>query len=127
MRKIRALRALRLIVITIYLTAGICRLSPFSRVALAAAQEAATGSDFAVAPQYGTAHVYVEPKDFDRFVAALLATFGGRSSKPAVITVTPTPSRTMWQAVSTPSACFRSSDSRRRFRIRSAPSGQAIW
>ena len=53
----RKIRALGLIVITIYLTAGIFRLSPFSRVALAAIQETAASSDFAVAPQYGTAHV----------------------------------------------------------------------
>src|SRR5246127_5533813 len=30
-----------------------------------------------VAPQYDTTHVYVSPEDFDRFVASLLATFGG--------------------------------------------------
>ena len=100
------IRALGLIVITIYLTAGIFRLSPFSHVALAAAQETATGPDLAVAPQYGTTHVYIAPTDFDRFVAALLATFGGSSSKPAVMTVTPTPSSTMWQAVSTPVGIF---------------------
>jgi hypothetical protein len=102
----RKIGALGLIVITIYLTDGIFRLSPFSRVALAAAQETAASSDFAVAPQYGTAHVYAEPRDFDHFVAALLATFGGSSSKPAVITVTPTPSSTIWQAVSTPVGIF---------------------
>ena len=30
-----------------------------------------------VAPQYDTTHVYVAPEDFDRFVASLVATFGG--------------------------------------------------
>jgi len=102
----RKIRALGLIVITIYLTAGILRLYPLSRVALAEARGTASSLEFAVAPQYDTAHVYVAPTDFDRFVAALLATFGGSSSKPAVITVTPTPSSTMWQAVSTPVGNF---------------------
>src|SRR5216684_3838976 len=32
----------------------------------------------AVAPQYDTTHVYVSPQDFDRFVASLIATFGGK-------------------------------------------------
>jgi hypothetical protein len=56
----------------------------------------------AVGPQYATTHVYVTATDFDPFVASFLATFGGTASKPAIITVTPTPSSTMWQAVSTP-------------------------
>jgi hypothetical protein len=55
-----------------------------------------------VAPQYDTAHVYVPPEDFDRFVASLLATFGGTTTKQGVFTVTPTPSSTMSQLVLTP-------------------------
>jgi predicted enzyme related to lactoylglutathione lyase len=55
-----------------------------------------------VAPQYDTTHVYVSPEDFDRFVASLLATFGGTTSKQGVFTVTPTPSSTMSQLVLTP-------------------------
>src|SRR5215472_11714297 len=55
-----------------------------------------------VAPQYGTAHVYVAPDDFDRFVASLVATFGGTTTKQGVFTVTPTPSSTMSQLVLTP-------------------------
>src|SRR6266567_1071045 len=55
-----------------------------------------------VAPQYDTTHVYVSPEDFDRFVAILLATFGGTTSKQGVFTVTPTPSSTMSQLVLTP-------------------------
>ena len=55
-----------------------------------------------VAPQYDTTHVYVSPEDFDRFVASLLATFGGTASKQGVFTVTPTPSSTMSQLVLTP-------------------------
>jgi predicted enzyme related to lactoylglutathione lyase len=56
----------------------------------------------AVGPQYDTTHVYVAPEDFDRFVASLLATFGGTTSKQGVFTVTPTPSSTMSQLVQTP-------------------------
>jgi hypothetical protein len=55
-----------------------------------------------VAPQYDTTHVYVTPEDFDRFVASLVATFGGTTSKQGVFTVTPTPSSTMSQLVLTP-------------------------
>ncbi len=55
-----------------------------------------------VAPQYDTAHVYVAPEDFDRFVASLTATFGGTTSKEGVFQVTPTPSQTMSQLVLTP-------------------------
>jgi hypothetical protein len=55
-----------------------------------------------VGPQYDTTHVYVAPEDFDRFVASLLTTFGGTTSKRGVFTVTPTPSRTMSQLVLTP-------------------------
>ena len=56
----------------------------------------------AVGPQYDTTHVYVDSKDFDRFVASFLATFGGTTSKQGVFTVTPTPSSTMSQLVLTP-------------------------
>jgi predicted enzyme related to lactoylglutathione lyase len=56
----------------------------------------------AVAPQYDTTHVYVAPQDFDRFVASLIATFGGTATKQGVFTVTPTPSSTMSQLVLTP-------------------------
>jgi predicted enzyme related to lactoylglutathione lyase len=56
----------------------------------------------AVAPQYDTAHVYVPPGDFDPFVASIVATFGGTTSKQGVFTVTPTPSSTMSQLVLTP-------------------------
>jgi hypothetical protein len=56
----------------------------------------------AVGPQYDTTHVYVAPEDFDRFVASLIATFGGATRKQGVFTVTPTPSSTMSQLVLTP-------------------------
>src|SRR5689334_22695632 len=59
-------------------------------------------SNFGVGPQYDTTHVYVQPEDFDKFVASLVATFGGTTTKDGVFTVTPTPSKTMSQLVLTP-------------------------
>ena len=41
------------------------------------AQEAYRTPDVAVGPQYDSTHVYVGPKDFHRFVASFIATFGG--------------------------------------------------
>src|SRR5713101_707109 len=63
-------------------------------------------SNVAVGPQYDTTHVYVQPQDFDTFVASLVATFGGTTSKKGVFTVTPTPSKTMSQLVLTPVGTF---------------------
>jgi len=70
----------------------------------ALAQNAPTAEivSVAVAPQYDTTHVYVAPEDFDRFVASLIATFGGTVTKQGVFTVTPTPSSTISQLVMTP-------------------------
>src|SRR5207302_2908513 len=65
------------------------------------AQTAGTVS-VAVGPQYDTTHVYVAPQDFDRFVASLITTFGGTTTKQGVFTVTPTASSTMSQLVLTP-------------------------
>ena len=62
----------------------------------------AADSNFGVGPQYDTTHVYVQPQDFDKFVASLVATFGGAATKQGVFTVTPTPSKTMSQLVLTP-------------------------
>src|SRR3989441_8464977 len=74
-----------------------------SSVTESVAQAGAAGTPaVAVGPQYDTTHVYVDSKDFDRFVASLLATFGGTTSKQGVFTVTPTPSSTMSQLVLTP-------------------------
>jgi len=67
-----------------------------------AAQATAATPNVAVGPQYDTTHVYVAPQDFDRFVASLIATFGGTTTKQGVFTVTPTPSSTMSQLVLTP-------------------------
>jgi hypothetical protein len=68
----------------------------------AVAQAFAWTSNLAVGKQYDTAHVYVAPENFDRFVESLLANFGGTASKQGVFTVTPTPSSTMSQLVLTP-------------------------
>jgi predicted enzyme related to lactoylglutathione lyase len=56
----------------------------------------------AVGPQYDTTHVYVAQADMAAFAASFTATFGGRSSKPATMTVTPTPSSASFEAVQTP-------------------------
>lgn len=56
----------------------------------------------AVAPQYDTSHVYVAPEDVDKFVTSFLATFGGKSTKQVVATVTPAPSSTTSQLLQTP-------------------------
>jgi hypothetical protein len=94
---------------------------------LADACPVARTQQFAVGAQYGTAHVYVAAEDMERFAASFLATFGGTSSQPADVTVTPTPSSTSWQALTTPVGLARCSDSRPRFHIRSARSAPDIW
>jgi predicted enzyme related to lactoylglutathione lyase len=55
-----------------------------------------------VGAQYDTTHVYVAPDDVDKFVSSFLATFGGKSTKQAVATLTPTPSSTTTQLLQTP-------------------------
>jgi predicted enzyme related to lactoylglutathione lyase len=70
----------------------------------AVAKDAAPQSAFqvAVGAQYDTTHVYVAPEDVDKFATSFLATFGGQSTKQAVVTVTPTPSSTTSQLLQTP-------------------------
>jgi len=58
--------------------------------------------DPSVGEQYDTTHVYVAPQDFDRFVASVVATFGGSTSSQGVFQVTPTPSLTISQLILTP-------------------------
>ncbi len=60
----------------------------------------------AVGAQYDTTHVYVPAADFDRFVASILQTFGGKTAQDGVLTVTPTPSSTRIQLVLTPEGTF---------------------
>jgi hypothetical protein len=87
--------------VAIILTVGI---ASQSLLPIAVAQSArATGTaNLAVGPQYDTTHVYIAPEDFNHFVASLLATFGGTTTKRGVATVTPTPSSTITQLVLTP-------------------------
>jgi predicted enzyme related to lactoylglutathione lyase len=66
----------------------------------------AASPSLAVGPQYETTHVYVAPEELDRFSNALVATFGGTKSPAAMISITPAPSETMWQAVFTPAGTF---------------------
>src|SRR5580698_9530742 len=78
----------------------------FVAATTARAEEPAKTSTFAVAPQYSTTHVYVATENLDRFVASLLAVFGGETSPRGEFTVTPTPSKTVSQAVLTPVGAF---------------------
>jgi hypothetical protein len=96
LHKIRAATA-----VTIFLTVGVASQSLLP-IAFAQRAQATGTTNVAVAPQYDTTHVYVAPQDFDRFVASLIATFGGTTTKQGVFTVTPTPSSTMSQLVLTP-------------------------
>jgi hypothetical protein len=98
----RITRSFGVIAIAIFLSTGIARPFPMRSTALAVADTATATPNVTVEPQYDTTHVYVAPEDFDRFVASLVATFGGTTSKQGVFTVTPTPSSTMSQLVLTP-------------------------
>jgi predicted enzyme related to lactoylglutathione lyase len=89
----RLVRALAATTFTILLIVG--------TVPVAVGQQTAT-PNVAVGPQYDTTHVYVTPEDFDRFVASVLATFGGTTTKQVVVNVTPTSSSTLSQLILTP-------------------------
>src|SRR5712671_7545529 len=84
------------LVLTLGLAVGFPHVTTFAQTA----QPLGT-TGVAVGPQYDTTHVYVSPEDFDRFVASLIATFGGTTPKQGVFTVTPTQSSTMSQLVLT--------------------------
>jgi len=62
----------------------------------------ADAGSVAVGSQYDTTHVYVAPADVDAFTQSFIATFGGKSTKQVVVTVTPTPSSTSSQLIQTP-------------------------
>jgi hypothetical protein len=85
------------LLLTLGLTVGSLHVAAFAQ-----SVQTATTVSVAVGPQYDTTHVYVAPEDFDRFVASLIATFGGTTTKQGVFTVTPTQSSTMSQLVLTP-------------------------
>ena len=87
--------------VALVLTLGLAVGSPHVSAFAQSVQPVETVS-VAVGPQYDTTHVYVAPEDFDRFVASLIATFGGTTTKQGVFTVTPTQSSTMSQLVLTP-------------------------
>ena len=89
----RLIRGLSATVFTILLIIGTVRVD--------VGQQKAT-PNVAVGPQFDTTHVYVAPDDFDHFVASVLATFGGTTTKQVVTTVTPTPSSTLSQLILTP-------------------------
>jgi hypothetical protein len=89
----RLIRALAATAFTILLIVG--------TVPVAVGQQKPT-PNVAVGPQYSSTHVYVSPDDFDHFVASVLATFGGTTTKQVVTTVTPTPSSTLSQLILTP-------------------------
>jgi hypothetical protein len=76
-------------------------------IAIAAAPQLAAAAssapaELAVGPQYDSTHVYVAADQVGPFADSFIATFGGYASKPAVVTVTPTPSLTISQVVSAP-------------------------
>ncbi len=87
------MRLIRALSFTILLIVG--------TVPVAVGQQTAT-PNVTVGPQYDTTHVYVAPDDFDDFVASVLATFGGTTTKQVVANVTPTPSSTLSQLILTP-------------------------
>lgn len=97
------MKRLSLLIATALLSAGPAAQTLAREPAVAqAAPRQGTTADVSVGPQYDTTHVYVAPEDFDRFVASLVATFGGTTSKQGVFQVTPTASQTMSQLVLTP-------------------------
>src|SRR6202166_1539349 len=85
------------LVLTLGLAVGSLHVSAVAQ----SAQTAETVS-VAVGPEYDTTHVYVPSADFDRFVASVLQTFGGKTAQAGVLTLTPTPSTTRIQLVLTP-------------------------
>jgi hypothetical protein len=98
----RTARSLAVVAVAVVVSGGVAGLYQLYGASTSAPGVAAATPNIGVAPQYDTAHVYVAPENFDRFVASLVATFGGTTTKQGVFTVTPTPSRTMSQLVLTP-------------------------
>jgi predicted enzyme related to lactoylglutathione lyase len=98
----RTVRCVAMVTVAALASGAVASLYQLYGASTPAPRMAAATPNVAVAPQYDTAHVYVAPEDFDRFVASLVATFGGTTTKQGVFTVTPTPSSTMSQLVLTP-------------------------
>src|SRR5206468_2784152 len=103
-KEIQKMRTAKFIAVTagVLLSLGVVRPSLLPVRTPGVVHSATATPSVAVGPQYDTTHVYVTPEHFDRFVASLLATFGGTTSPQGVFTVTPTPSSTMSQLVLTP-------------------------
>src|SRR4051794_39720419 len=97
----RLARATSIVALTI-LTFGTAWVSVGQQTAPESRDRIAAAPAVGVGPQYDTTHVYVAPENFDRFVASVLATFGGTASKQVVTNVTPTPSSTLSQLILTP-------------------------
>jgi predicted enzyme related to lactoylglutathione lyase len=70
-------------------------------IAVAQSPIAGSAAEIAVGPQYAGTHVYLAPADVSGFVTSFLATFGGSATR-RVTTITPTPSSTFLQLVTTP-------------------------
>jgi hypothetical protein len=94
---------------------GISLKRPFATVAIPAllilsggfgapalSQSAGSAPQLAVGPQYGTTHVYVPEDQLGDFATSFVATFGGTATKPALVTITPTPSQTAFEVIRTP-------------------------
>ena len=97
------MRSIKLIhFFAVLLSLGIAGLSLPSVAQPVPAGASATTPPVAVGSQYDSTHVYVAPEEVDRFVASFLGTFGGKSSRQVVVTVTPTPSSTSSQLLQTP-------------------------
>ena len=70
----RTVKSLSLIAVALVASWGGLRLSLLTDTP-SFARSVATTPNVGVGPQYDTAHVYVAPEDFDRFVGSLVATF----------------------------------------------------
>src|SRR5260370_12694490 len=87
----RITRYLAVTTVVALLIVGSARLSPLPGTTPPVVHASTSTPNPGVAPQYDTTHVYVSPEDFDRFVASLLATFGGTTTHQADFTSPPTP------------------------------------
>jgi hypothetical protein len=101
---IRSTRAIPLAIVSLVLMLGSARVA-VGQPAASKTPMAAT-PDVAVGAQYDSTHVYVAYEDVNRFVASVVAIFGGATSKQVVTTATPTPSSTISQIISTPVGMF---------------------
>jgi len=60
------------------------------------------GQPYAVGPQYDSTYVYMSADALPQFAKSFVATFGGTFASPAVVTVTPTPSKELWTFIQSP-------------------------